>query len=360
MAIWALSCQMLDRLAMRDGSDIVHVTIKDVAKLSGVSPSTVSRVIADSPKISDKTKARVFKAMEELKYQPNVIARSLANRRTYTLGMILPAKEEKIFENPFFIQAMRGLSMCAQEKGYYIMYNYCQSEEDELKTIEHFVNSKWVDGIILTTTRINDKNVEFLFDREHPFVVIGTPQNHREQIIYVDNNNVEAMENVVNHLIEEGHRRIAFAGGEYQFTVNRHRLRGYRQALEAHGIPYDESLVMDDGTTDEKAYKYMNEIMDSTMPDAIVGTDDSIAYGALKAVMDKTGEPIAVAAFNNTTLAVYHHPSMSSVDVKSEELGHKAAELLVSKIENKTLDDNKIIVDTEYVERESTKNYRLN
>lgn len=338
----------------------MHVTIKDVAKLAGVSPSTVSRVIADNPKISNKTKAIVFEAMETLNYQPNIIARSLANRRTYTLGMILPSKEAKIFENPFFIQAMRGLSIYAQSKGFYIMYNYCQSEADELRTIEQFVYSKWVDGIILTTTRIDDKNVEFLFEKDHPFVVIGTPQAHREQILYVDNDNVWAMENVVNHLIEQGHSKIAFAGGEYQFTVNRHRLRGYKQALKSHGIVFDQRLVMADGTTDHKAYKGMVAMLEEVTPDAIVGIDDTIAYGAYKAVQAIKGQDIAVAAFNNTTLAVYHQPSMSSVDVNSEMLGHKAAELLISRIENVPITSNKIIVDASYIERNSTLYHVLN
>lgn len=337
----------------------MQVTIKDVAKRSGVSPSTVSRAIADSPKISDKTKARVFEAMEFLKYKPNVIARSLANRRTYTLGMILPAKETKLFENPFFIRAMRGLSLYAQSKGYYIMYNYCQSEADELETIEYFVSSKWVDGIILTTTRINDKNVEYLFECDHPFVVIGTPQAHKDQILYVDNDNVAAMEEIVNRLIQQGHKEIAFAGGEYQFTVNRHRLRGYQQALEANGIPYDEALVLTDSTTDEKAFIQMKELLEHRQPDAIVGIDDFIASGAMKAYIQAKGKHIAVAAFNNTTLAIYQNPKMSSVDVNSEELGHKAAELLVRKIENKTIPNNKVIVNSRYIERDSTLKFQL-
>ncbi len=334
----------------------MHVTIKDVAKRCDVSPSTVSRVIADNPKISDKTKTKVFAAMKEMNYQPNIIARSLANKKTYTLGMIIPCKEEKMFENPFFIQAMRGLSLYAQAKGYYIMYNYCISEADELKTIEHFVSSKWVDGIILTTTRINDKNVEYLFENEQPFVVIGTPEAHRDQILYVDNDNVAAMENVVNRLIEQGHRRIIFAGGEYQFTVNRHRLRGYRQALEKNGLLYDQALVMEGGTVDDKAFKAMAEMLKDIVPDAIVGVDDAIAYGAYKAVREIQGRDIAVAGFNNTTLAIYHNPSMSSVDVNSEELGHMAAELLIDKIESKPIYNNKAIIESKNIERESTLN----
>lgn len=337
----------------------MYVTIKDVAKRSNVSPSTVSRVIADNPKISDKTKVKVYAAMKELNYQPNIIARSLANKKSYTLGLIIPSKEEKMFENSFFIQAMRGLSLYAQSKGYYIMYNYCQSEEDELRTIEQFVSSKWVDGIILTTTKIVDKNIEFLFEKEQPFVVIGTPQAHRDQILYVDNDNVEAMEHVVNILIEQGHKKILFAGGEYQFTVNRHRLRGYKQALASHGIIYDETLVMKHGACEEAAYEEMCQMLESVEPDAVVGTDDGIALGAYKAYFDTKQKAIAIASFNNTALSIYHKPSMSSVDVNSEELGHRAAELLINKIEKKVASSNKVIIDAKFIQRESTLDFRM-
>lgn len=337
----------------------MHVTIKDVAKRAGVSPSTVSRVIADNPKISDATKERVFEAMKEMDYKPNIIARGLANRRTYTLGMILPHKDERIFDNPFFIKAMRGLSIYAQEKGYFIMYHYCQSEEEELNTIEQFVHSKWVDGIILTTTRFEDKNVEFLFEKKHPFVVIGTPEAHREQILYVDNDNVKAMENVVEHLIKEGHRKIAFVGGEYEFTVNRHRLRGYKRALKNHGIEVDERLILKEATTEKKAKIEMMNIIKGVIPDAIVGVDDVMADGALQGVIESGHERVAVAGFNNTPLAIYKQPMMSSVVVNSEQLGHMAAKLLIDKIENKKLESNKQIIDAKFIERASTLDYRI-
>lgn len=330
------------------------VTIKDVAKKAGVSPSTVSRVIANSPKISDATKQRVFATMEEMKYQPNIIARSLANKVTYTLGLILPCKDSEIFDNPFFIQAMRGLSIYAQQKGYYIMYNYCQSEEEEVETIKRYINSKWVDGIILTATRIEDACIKLLLEEEHPFVVIGRPEEQREQILWVDNDNVAAMEEVVSKLIEQGHRKIAFVGGEHQYTVNRHRLRGYKRALENSGIEYNIDLVVEDDPTESKAYAAMMDMLKRTTPDAIVGTDDIVAYGAYRAAIDSGLENVAVAGFNNTPVSIFHRPSLSTVDIKAEELGHKAAELLINTIEKKSLDSKHVVLDATYIERDST------
>jgi len=332
----------------------MYVTIKDVAKLAGVAPSTVSRVVADSPKISDATKRIVEKAMKELNYQPNIIARSLANRKTYTLGLILPAKSEEVLDNLFFIQAMRGLSTYAQQHGYYIMYNYCKSTEDELKTANTFIRSKWVDGIILMASRIKDPSVDYLMENNHPFVVVGRPEAYKDKALWVDNDNVKAMYEVVDSLIKQGHKSIAFFGGEQQFTVNRHRLRGYKKALKDHRIIYDESLVFQDMVTGKDAFAAMEESLKTIVPDAIVGTDDIIAYGASDAALKSGHQHMGVVGFNNTPMALYKTPSLSSVDINAELLGIDAAKLLIAKIEGEQLESNSIIVESKFIERSST------
>ncbi|MDK2986858.1 MAG: hypothetical protein PWQ96_2503, partial [Clostridia bacterium] len=164
------------------------VTIKDIAKLANVSPSTVSRVISNSPKISQETKEKVYKAMRELNYEPNIIARSLANNSTRILGLILPSSEDDLFENPFFMQAMKGISVYAQKKGYYIMYAFSENEEKELEFIKHYIRSKLVDGIILFTSRQNDKCISYLRNVGHPFVLSGRPEQPND-VLWVDNDN---------------------------------------------------------------------------------------------------------------------------------------------------------------------------
>lgn len=331
----------------------MYVTIKDVAKVAKVSPSTVSRVIANNPKISDATKKIVFKAMKDLDYKPNIIARSLANRKTYTLGLILPSKNEEIFENPFFIQAMRGLSTYAQTKDYYIMYSYCKSVEEELKAAETFVHSKWVDGIILMASRMDDPCVTFLREKKQPFVVIGRPDDYMEDSLWVDNDNVGAMYDVVQRLIEQGHKKIGFIGGELQFSVYRHRLKGYKKALLDHGIEYDEQLVALDETTEDKAYEGTLDMLQRVIPDAIIGTDDTLAFGAYKALQEKGYKHVAIVGFNNTPMAIYKSPSLSSVDINAEKLGIEAAKLLIQNIDH-TGNEKHVIVDTKYIERNST------
>ena len=330
------------------------VTIKDVAKLANVAPSTVSRVIADNPKISDKTKQKVCQAMKEINYQPNAIARSLANKSTKTLGLILPNTEEDLFMNPFFIQAMRGISVYSQKRGYYIMYNYSNNEGEEVKFIERYINSKWVDGIILLTARQNDKCISYLNKVNHPFVVIGRPED-AENTLWVDNDNEKAMYNVVNSLIEKGHKKIAFIGGPQRFNVTKDRLAGYEKALKDSGIEIDEKLIKEAEFSEDRGYEEMIKILEYKQPDVVVTTDDLIAFGVLKALAEKKKNEILVVGFNNTPLAEYQTPTLSSVDINSEKLGYHAAQLLIDKLEKKSKNINHYIVDTKLIERESTK-----
>ncbi|EOD00786.1 LacI family DNA-binding transcriptional regulator [Caldisalinibacter kiritimatiensis] len=329
------------------------VTIRDVAKVANVSPSTVSRVIADNPKISEETKKKVYNAMKKLNYHPNAIARSLANKSTKTLGIILPNTSEDLFMNPFFIQAMRGISVYGQKKGYYIMYSYSNNEEEEVDFISKYINSKWVDGIILLTARQNDRCISYLKEVNHPFVVIGRPEN-TEEILWVDNDNFKAMYDVVTHLIEKGHRNIAFIGGPHSLNVTKDRFEGYKMALQARGINIDEHMISETDFSEDRGYDAMKKILEQKIPDAVVTTDDLIAFGALKAIKEMDEKKIAVVGFNNTLLAAYQSPTLTSVDIKTERLGYRAAQLLIDKIENKETKVNHYIVETELIEREST------
>jgi len=329
------------------------VTIKDVAKMAGVSPSTVSRVIADHPKISQATKDRVMEAMETLQYRPNAIARSLANQSTKTLGLLLPNNDEDLLQNPFYVQVMRGISRYAQKTGYYILYSYTDHEEQEVKMLDELLHSKWVDGVILTTIRENDRCVEFLRTKQHPFVVIGTPEDHADEILWVDNNNSNAMYDVVASLVDKGHRRIGFIGGPHEFAVTRYRLRGYQKALAHYNLPYHPEWVMEKDYTEKAGYDAALALFAQTDLDAIVTTDDLIAFGAQKALKEMGKTQVALTGFNNTILAEYKTPTISSVDIKAEALGYEAAKLLITNL-RKQSEVRHCLIDTEFIERESS------
>ncbi|MBM7560786.1 LacI family DNA-binding transcriptional regulator [Fusibacter tunisiensis] len=330
------------------------VTIKDVARLANVSPSTVSRVISNSSRISDATKNVVYAAMEELNYKPNAIARNLANASTKTLGLIIPNKEENLFKNPFFIQAMRGISIYSQKKNYKIMFNYSSNPEDELSFVREFVHSKWVDGIILLTANEDDLCIDYLNEQAFPFVVIGRPFNLHD-IMWVDNDNFQATYHLVNKLIQKGCQDIAFIGGPSRRIFSKDRLEGYKRAIDLRNLTLDEALIVETNDfTDENGYQAMKEICKHKIPDAVVTTDDLLAFGVLKYIREHDYK-IKVTGFNNTPLSEYQMPALTSVDIKAEDLGYNAAKLLIRHLEGRDSPVNHFIVGTELIERQSTK-----
>ncbi|MCJ7689296.1 MAG: LacI family transcriptional regulator [Clostridiaceae bacterium] len=330
------------------------ITIREVAKKANVSPSTVSRVLADNPKISDATKKNVYKVMKEMNYHPNAIARSLVSKTTKTIGLILPNTDEDLFVNPFFIQIMRGISHYAQKKGYYIMYTYSNNESQEVEYIASLMNSRRVDGIILPVVRKDDKCIAYLKDADYPFVVIGKPED-TEGILWVDNDNFHAMYSVVSYLIQKGERKIAFIGGSPTLNVTINRLEGYKKAMENAGLKIDENMIQLTDFTEVSGYDAMKKILDKSKPTAVVTTDDLIAFGASKAISEISEQHVSIVGFNNTPLAAFRKPSLSSVDINSEELGYFAVKLLINKLENVKEDISNYIIDTKLVERESTK-----
>lgn len=326
------------------------VTIKDVAKLANVSPATVSRVIANNPSISEETKKRVLAAMESLSYKPNAIARSLANRRTNTLGLIIPNSETDLFDNPFFIRAMRGISIYSQKNGYHIMYTYTRNEAEELKFLKDYIHSNLVDGIILMTTMENDSCIQYLRDEKFPFVVIGRPEN-AENTLWVDNDNFQAMYNVVNMLVNDGRDRFAYIGGSMAYNFSKDRFEGFKRALSVRGISADEACIVHEAEISiHSGYVACEKIFSVAHPDAIVATDDLLGHGALNYLETHDIKDVRVTGFNNISMNEFHKNLLTSVDINAETLGYKAAELLIEHLRHKAT-VNHFIVETQIVER---------
>lgn len=326
----------------------MRVTIKEVAKLAGVSPSTVSRVLTDHPKISQATKDRVWKAMKELDYHPNVTARKLATNATKTIGLLLPNDVKLLAENPFFIQVLTGITTYAQSKGYYIMLTNADSSEGEIDALRHLFRSNLIDGVIMTVVREDDKCVEFLQEGKHPYVVIGKP-NDTDSTLWVDNDNFQAMYEMVNHLIKLGNQKIAFIGGSSELTVTKNRRSGYEMALTNRGLHLEEDLIKGVKFSEAGGYAAAKELLETTQFDAIATTDDLIAVGALKALKDSNIENITVTGFNNTPVGKYQTPPLLTVEINAVELGHYAAKLLIEKLTNVESTLNSYIVDTELI-----------
>lgn len=333
------------------------VTLNDIAKAAKVSPSTVSRAIANNPKISRATKEKVFKIMKELNYHPNIIARSLANRSTRIIGIIIPGMAEKAFQHPFFPEVLRGISSIAYKYKYYVLISSVDNLDEEKQTLKQFTQGGITEGIILLASRVRDPSVAELTKMNFPFVVIGKPENEHE-VNWVDNNNFTVGYELTKHFIEQGHRQIAFLGVSSNYIVTLDRLNGYKRALTDRGLPVDERLIVESKFIDDNGYDLMKRLFDRGItPTGVIAGDDSLAFGALRFISEqglKVPEDIAVAGFNNVPLANYSCPPLTSVEINAFSLGVKAFELLLTAINSDCPSYNRAIVPAELVIRGST------
>ncbi|WP_127837265.1 LacI family DNA-binding transcriptional regulator [Clostridium prolinivorans] len=337
----------------------MKITIKEVAKKAGVSPSTVSRVISDSPRISKETKKIVREAMKSLGYHPNAIARSLVNKSTNTIGVVMPKSTESAFLNPFFPEALSGIAAAAHEKDYCILLSTGKTEEEQIKSIESIVMSGRVDGIILTYSSVDNVALDTLKKLNTPVVVIGKPLNSKETL-YVDNDNVQASFDVTEKLIKNGHKKIAFICGPYEFVVSLDRLDGYLNALRKYNIPINKQYIKEHSEyLKEGAYESTIKLLDmKEHPTAFVVTDDVMAFGVLDAVKEKglkIPEDIEIISFNNIPSSELINPSLTSVEINAYSLGYEAAKLIIEAIKGEN-EQNKIIVPTKIIYRETFQN----
>ncbi len=332
------------------------VTIRDVAKRAGVSPSTVSRVIANSPLISEETQLVVRQAMEELGYFPNAMARSLANAETRTIAIVMPRSAELAFQNPFFPEVIRGIGSITSEQRYDMLLLTPVTAEDEYLETMRVVKGRRVDGVIFLYSRSDQHLVKELWELGVPQVVIGRPLGDLP-VAWVDNDNVAASRQVTNELIRLGHRVIGFISGSLDFVVSLDRQEGYRSALTENGIAWDPALVRAVDFLEEGGYQATGELLDRCPAlTALVITDDIMAFGAIRAARERHLElprELSIVSFNNSPMASYMVPPLSSVEVQAHELGIQAAQLLLAQLEQRQATSNHYCVDASLVQRSS-------
>ncbi|CAM2076015.1 MAG: LacI family DNA-binding transcriptional regulator [uncultured Clostridium sp.] len=330
----------------------MKVTIKDVAREAKVATSTVARVLANSSKISEETKERVNEAIKKLNYTPSVVARGLANNKTRILAVLLPGGAEVSFENPFFVQAMKGISMYSQKEDYYIMYAFNENKKDDEEWIKKFTEGNLVDGVCLFNVKDNDITINYLKEKEFPFVVIGRP-DEIEGVLWVDNDNFAAMYNLTQNMVDLDNKKIAFIGAKPEMNVSKDRLNGYKQALFSRNIELDNELIIEmDDFSEKNGYLAAKKILEKNKVSAFVTTDDLLAFGVQRAIKDLGYEDISIVGFNNIPLTQYKNPPLSSVDINSEKLGMYATKLLIDKLENRE-SKGYYVIETKLVERES-------
>lgn len=336
------------------------VTLEDIAKKAKVSPSTVSRVISNHPSISDKTRIKVLEIMDEMKYQPNIVARSLAKNSTKIIGVVLASKTEgalyKSFLHPLAMNIIGGLSVTAYKNDYNILLTSLNQREDNAKKIKELAMGGVTDGIIYYFSRVNDPIIAELKKYQTPFVVVGKPRDMND-VNWVDNDNFEVTYKVTEMLIKAGRKRIAFAGASPNFVVSIDKVEGYKKALKDHSFDVDENLIIPGKFITENGYELMEKIFNQGIKmDAIIAQDDLLAFGIITKIKEmgyKVPEDIAVVGYDNVPMSEFFMPRLTSVDVNAYDLGAKACELLLSNIKNKENNYSNIIIPSKIINRDS-------
>ena len=331
------------------------VRLKDIARDLGVSVVTVSKVLRGNADIGDATRKRVLKRMKELNYQPNMMARGLASGRTYTVGLVVPD-----LVHPFFGEFAKSLGGVLRTNNRGLLL--ASSEEDpeiERQEIRTLLN-RGVDVLIIASCQANLRNFYALGDVQTPYLLFDRNFPHLAAH-FVGSDDVLVGEMATNHLIEIGRKRIAHIGGKNS-SPSFDRLRGYRKALGAAGLPVAESLIVSRDRVEEAGdsvgFQAMQELLKlKPKPDAVFCYNDLTALGAIDATLKaglRVPEDIAFVGCGNLRYANYLRVPLSSIDHDTTALGQAAGQLVMDLSAKPEQEPKTIFVPSRLVARESS------
>lgn len=311
-----------------------RVTIVDIARTLKVSPSTVSRALQDSHEIGDATKLAVKELARQLNYRPNLVARRLTKQRSMTVGVVMP--EISYYFNS---QALRGIEDVLQEKGFNLLI--CQTHESYQREVFHFENllANQADGIISSVSG-EPERVDHYYKAQQqgvPVVLFDRGCNV-PGVSKVMIDNVEAGRMATEHLIAAGCRRIAFLQGPEGLSLTHARKRGYVEALQAAGLPFDPQLVKAFSFGSDMGHSQALSLLQGPRPpDGFFAINDRIAIGVYAALRDqglRVPEDVAVIGFNDEPYAAFLHPTLTSVAQPAFKMGQEAARMFLRRLEH--------------------------
>ncbi|RAK16882.1 LacI family transcriptional regulator [Anoxybacillus vitaminiphilus] len=331
----------------------MKVTIYDVAKKAGVSIATVSRVINNTGRISEKTRKKVLEVMETLHYQPSIVASALTGKRTRTIGLIIPD-----VANPFFSEIARKVEDRGRELGFNVLMCNTDNNPDTEEMYLSLLKQKSVDGIIIGTTTKNYTVLNELLRENFPIALIA--QDIPElaiDVVRVDDFLGGYL--ATSHLVSLGHKKIAIMLGNLSRTSDKYRFQAYRQVLEENGLEYNEKLVICTDYSMEDGKRAALELLKSSQrPTAIFACFDALAVGVYQAAKElglNIPNDLSVVGFDNTILATIVDPPLTTIAQPIDEMGRQVVDLLVRGIEEEKHTKQRVILPPELIIRNSTK-----
>jgi len=326
-------------------------TIKDVAALAGISYTTVSHVVNKTRPVSEEVRLKVEAAIKRLDYVPSAVARSLKAKTTATIGLLVPNSL-----NPYFAELARGIEDYCERNGYCVIL--CNSDDNPEKQRNYLrvLLEKRIDGLIVASAGGDSGLVAGLTGVRTPMVIVDRGlEGVDADLVRIDHEYGAFL--ATRHLLELGHRDIAFIGGPADTSVAQMRLAGYRRALNEAGVEVPRERMLESDFTSTGGYSAAAVLLEKTPPSAIFAGNDMIGIGVLRAAAERNirvPSELSVIGFDDIQMSRYVYPALTTVGQSILQLGEKAAELLLRRIATPGLPIDQRIVTPNIVLREST------
>jgi DNA-binding LacI/PurR family transcriptional regulator len=331
-------------------------TLEAVAARAGVSRATASRVLRDDKKVSEHARTVVLEAARAISYVPNLAARSLVTGHSDSIAFLVEESEERMFADPFFLGMLRSAQETVADAGLQLVFTVMTRPEDQDRFLAYAAGGH-VDGVLLLSLHGRDKLPQRLEALGVPTVLSGRPLSGRRKLWYVDADNVGGGELATHHLLESGRARVATVTGPLDMCAGQDRLAGYRSAVEAAGLTFDETLVSVGDFTSAGGYAATVRLLQQRPDvDAIFAASDLAAFGAVRALQAlgrQVGRDVAVIGFDDIPAAAELHPPLSTVRQPIAELGTAMTRLLLARIDGRETVSRRTVLPVELVLRET-------
>lgn len=331
-------------------------TIKDIAKAAGVSVTTVSRALNGYSDVNEQTRRKIMGVAKELKYSPNTLARSLVMNKSKTIGLLVSGLNRGSVKDNFTFEVLSGINDYVSETDYDLVLFSTTSVKQREKTYSQLCKERRVDGVIMQGMRTDDPYLQEVVQSDIPCVLIDIPID-TETVGYITTDNKLGAKKAVEHLLRLGHREIAMINGHEFAFVSQQRLQGYKEALEAAGIRFDENRMVNGEFSEEAAEQAALKLLerDSNIT-AIFCASDLMALGVLKAAkrlrLQIPGQ-LSIVGYDDIMLSSYVSPPLTTIAQDKFQMGFVAAKMLVNTLEGKE-EPHVVTLDTELKIRETT------
>ena len=333
------------------------VTIREVAKKLKLSITTVSRALDGYDDVAAKTRQRVIRTARAMGYVPSRAARQLRRQRADVIGYILPTSGPQ-FTDPFFSEFIAGLGDEATSNNFDLLVSTAVPDTTaERQIYARWVQSRLVDGMVISRVRLRDWRARYLGKNSFPFVAHGHTLLSLK-FPYIEMDSRWGVEILVKHLVERGHRRIAYIGAPARLTLQADRLAGYQNGLSVAQIAFDETLVAEGDLTRAGGYQAALRLLDFPQPPtAIIGVNDLTAAGAMRAARERgliVGRDIAIAGYDGTDDSEHMQPPLTTLKQPVYEIARRLVKMLLARIEGKELSEPQLVLKPELIVRAST------